>query len=155
MTKDVNFMNEKERQSLIEYLFTEKCSCVIRKGNETRAFYERGVKDLYRLLKEDPEFLRGAFIADKVVGKAAAALMILGGVKEVFANVVSLPASELFGHAHIRAEYMQVVPHIINRTQTDWCPLEKRCADTVTPEACLPVIENFMMTLSEQTLSKN
>lgn len=148
-------MNEKEQQSLMEYLFAMKCSCVIRNGKEIRAFYERGVKDLYRLLREDPEFLRGAFIADKVVGKAAAALMILGGVKQVFADVISLPACELFRRAHIRAEYTQVVPYIINRTQTDWCPLEKRCADPVTPEACLPVIEDFMMTLSEQTLSKN
>ncbi len=142
-------MTAKERKNLIDYLFGEKCSCVIRNGNEIRVYHERGVKDLYRLLKEEPEFLDGAFVADKIVGKAAAALMILGGVKEVFADVISQPAYKLFGRARVHAEYTLMVPHIINRSQTDWCPLEKRCADTVSAEECLPVIENFITEKSQ------
>lgn len=140
-------MNEKEGRDLMEHLSAGKYSCVIRNGNEIRAFYERGVKDLYRLLKEEPGFLHGAVIADKVVGKAAAALMILGGVKKVYTDIVSQPACQLFDRAHLCMEYKQTVPYIINRTQTDLCPLEKRCADAVTPEECLPVIEAFMVTL--------
>ena len=142
-------MSRAERQEMIDYLFAEKCSCVIRNGKEIRVFRERGVKDLYRLLKEEPEFLDGAFVADKVVGKAAAALMILGGVKEVFADVISQPAYKLFVRARVHAEYTLMVPHIINRTQTDWCPLEKRCDDTVSAEECLPVIENFITEMSQ------
>lgn len=92
-------MMKQVRDYLIERLNAENCSCVIRSGNETRVFHERGVKDLYRLLKEEPEFLSGAFVADKVVGKAAAALMILGGVKEIFANIISQPACELLEKA--------------------------------------------------------
>lgn len=56
-----------------------------------RIFRERGVADLFRLLHEEPQLLRGAFIADKVVGKGAAALMVLGGVEGLFADVVSRP----------------------------------------------------------------
>lgn len=137
-------MSRAERQEMIDYLHTEKCSCVIRNGKEIRVFRERGVKDLYRLLKEEPEFLRGAFIADKVVGKAAAALMILGGVSEVFTDVVSQPAYKLFVRARVHAEYTRMVPHIVNRTQTDWCPLERRCAIAITAEDCLPEIEAFI-----------
>ena len=58
-----------------------------------RIFRERGVADLFRLLHEEPQLLRGAFIADKVVGKGAAALMVLGGVEGFFAGVVSRPLS--------------------------------------------------------------
>ena len=82
-------MVETDRKVLIERLDAEQCSCVIYNGGETRLFWERGVQDLYRLLKTEPDFLRGAFIADKVIGKAAAALMALGGVDEVFARVIS------------------------------------------------------------------
>ena len=138
-------MTGQERQNMIDYLFAEKCSCVIRNGNEIRVFREQGVKDLYRLLKEEPEFLNGAFVADKVVGKAAAALMILGGVKEVFADVISQPAYKLFVRARVHAEYTRMVPHIINRTQTDWCPLERDCANAVSAEECLPIIEDFIL----------
>lgn len=71
-------MVETDRKALIERLDAEQCSCVIYNGGETRLFWERGVQDLYRLLKTEPDFLQGAFIADKVIGKAAAALMALG-----------------------------------------------------------------------------
>lgn len=142
-------MTDEERQNMIDCLFAEECSCVIRNGKKIRVFRERGVKDLYRLLNEEPEFLNGAFVADKVVGKAAAALMILGGVSEVFADVVSQPAYKLFSRARVHAEYTLMVPHIVNRTQTDWCPLEKRCAGAVSAEECLPVIESFMTEMSK------
>ena len=103
-------MVETDRKVLIERLDAEQCSCVIYNGGETRLFWKRGVQDLYRLLKTEPDFLRGAFIADKVIGKAAAALMALGGVDEVFARVISSPArnrlvsvgDSLFPDAHGR-----------------------------------------------------
>lgn len=103
MLEEVNYMMPEERQNLIDYLFTEKCSCIIRNRNEIRVFHERSVKDLYRLLKEESEFLDGAFVADKVVGKAAAALMILGGVKEVLQmSSVSQPTNFLVVQGCVR-----------------------------------------------------
>ena len=67
----------KDRQA-IDLLFAERCSCVVRNGDTIRIFRERGVRDLWRLLHEEPELLDGAFVADKVVGKGAAALMAAG-----------------------------------------------------------------------------
>ena len=83
-----------------------------------RIFRERGVAALFRLLREEPQLLRGAFIADKVVGKGAAALMVLGGVEGLFADVVSRPALEL-------------------RAGTGTCPVEQLCAGRRRPpSAC-------------------
>ena len=79
------------------------------------------------LLREDSDFLKGASVADKVVGKAAAALMILGEVGELHADVVSRPALDLFADSGVRVSYGTAVPHIINRTKTGWCPLETCC----------------------------
>lgn len=90
-----------------------------------RIFRERGVADLFRLLREEPQLLRGAFIADKVVGKGAAALMVLGGVEGLFADVVSRPALELLAGAGIAVEYTVVVPNIVNRAGTGTCPVEQ------------------------------
>ncbi len=143
----LTMMTNQEEQKLIDRLFAEKCSCIIRKGDEIRAFRERGVADLYRILKEEPEFLNGSFVADKVVGKAAAALMILGGVKKAFAGVISQPAHALFAENRQEVDFTTEVPLIINRTQTDWCPLEKRCMNAANAEECLPIIENFMAEL--------
>ena len=90
----------KDRQA-IDLLFAERCSCVVRNGDTIRIFRERGVRDLWRLLHEEPELLDGAFVADKVVGKGAAALMAAGRVRELFADVVSHAALELLNGAGI------------------------------------------------------
>lgn len=62
-------------EHLIKQLREGGYSCVIRQGGVIRTFTERGVNDLYRLLTEEPKFLRNAEVADKVIGKAAAAIM--------------------------------------------------------------------------------
>ncbi len=133
-----------DRQSAIDRLHAEGCSCVVLNGREMHIFRERGVKDLFRLLHEDPALLDGAFVADKVVGKGAAALMILGGVDSVFADTMSTPAAGLFRAAGITAECTTEVPHIINRTGTGICPVEKLCATCTTAEECLPLIAGFI-----------
>ena len=111
-----------------------------------RIFRERGVADLFRLQHEEPQLLRGAFIADKVVGKGAAALMVLGGVEGLFADVVSRPALELLAGAGIAVEYTVVVPNIVNRAG----PVEQLCAGAASAAECLPLIEGFMQKMKER-----
>ena len=82
-------------EQLIEQLHEGGYSCVIRQGNTTRTFTQRGVNDLYMLVNEAPGFLHGAVMADKVVGKGAAALMAIGGIKELYADVISESAYEM------------------------------------------------------------
>lgn len=139
------FSNDVQRRELVDRLHAEGCSCVIGNGTQVRTFHERGVKDLYRLLTEEPELLEGAFVADKVVGKGAAALMILGGVREVYADVASTSALVLFASRGVRVECMLEVPHIINRAGTGRCPVETLCSDCRTPEECLEPIRNFIL----------
>ena len=56
-------------EELINLLHTGGYSCVIANEGKIRTFTQRGVADLYDLLTREPEFLKGALIADKVVGK--------------------------------------------------------------------------------------
>ena len=135
------------KQKVIEILFTEQCSCVIASGDVLKIFHERGVKDLYGLLKADPSLLDGAFVADKVVGKAAASLMIAGGVAAVYAATVSTPALSLLRCYGVDVTFGSEVPHIINRAGTDWCPLERLCFQAETVEECLVRIDDFMSTM--------
>ena len=137
-----------EREELITQLHTLQCSCIIHNNGTTHAFHERGVKDLYRLLMQGPEILSGASIADKVVGKGAAALMIAGGVAWIYADVISEAAMELFKHSRVEVQYAEIVPNIINRTRTDICPVEKLCRDCKTADECLPLIDKFIKKMS-------
>lgn len=72
--------------TLVDILHEEGCSCVISAGGQITICRERGIKDLFRILNATPGLLDGAYIADKVIGKGAAALMVLGKVKEVYAD---------------------------------------------------------------------
>ena len=98
----------------------------------------------YDLLNQHPVFLHGAQVADKVVGKAAAALMVLGGVREVYTDIISEPALAVLHKANIRVECVQIVSRIWNRNRTGWCPLETLCYELESPEAMYPVIQNFV-----------
>ena len=115
MKRNTTFLTDDQRLQLIDLLHVEACSCVIRNGDVTRIFRERGVKDLYRLLEEEPELLDGAFVADKVMGNGAAALMILGGVGELHADVISRPARLLLAASPVHVSYTLEVPYIVNR----------------------------------------
>ena len=144
MKLNTTFLTDDQRLQLIDLLHVEACSCVIRNGDVTRIFRERGVKDLYRLLEEEPELLDGAFVADKVVGKGAAALMILGGVGELHADVISRPARLLLAASPVHVSYTLEVPYIVNRTRTGQCPVETLCRDCATAAEALPLIRNFI-----------
>ena len=130
--------------SLIPLLHTGNFSCVIRKGAEVRTFTQRGVADLYELLTTDADFLKGSYIADKVIGKGAAALMIKGGVRQVYTDVISRPALELF-HTHgIEAQYATLTDTIINRAGTGICPVEERCLPLDNLDDMVEAIGDFV-----------
>lgn len=134
-------------EQAIRLLHAEQASCVLIKNGEVRIFTQRGVADLYALYLADRAFMQDAVVADKVVGKAAAALMILGGIRQVYADVVSAGAMLLFRNAGIEVRCAEEVPYIINRARTGWCPMETRCRDLQTAEECLPQIEDFISRL--------
>lgn len=138
---------------LIETLRKGNYSCVIKNGSEVRTFTRRGVADLYSLLKEDAAFLKGAALADKVIGKAAAALAILGGVKELYAEVISLSALILLREVGVEADFQTVVPYIRNRDGNDWCPLEAACYKEKNAKDILPKIERFLAEISARRIA--
>ena len=78
-------------EELIRLLNEGGYSCVVRHGEETRTFSRRGVADLYDLYRTDRDFLKGAWLADKVIGKGAAALMVLGALAALTVGVVLKP----------------------------------------------------------------
>ena len=130
-------------KDLIKLLHEGGHSLVVGNG-EVRTFEGRGVSDLLRLLEREPETLHRALVADKVVGKGAAALMVLGGVKEVYADVISQPALCLLEDEGVAVSFGQVVDNIRNRTRTGLCPVEARCLPCATPEECLVQIRSFI-----------
>ena len=101
-----------EMTKLIELLHAGNYSCVVENRYGLHTFGRRGVADLYEVYREHAEWLDHASLADKVIGKGAAALMVLGGVERVYADVISTPALTLLQEAKIAVTFGQEVPRI-------------------------------------------
>lgn len=69
--------------------------------------------------------------------------MTVGGVKEVYARVMSEPALALLQAHGINADYGQLVHHIINRAGDGWCPMEQLSRDIDDPKEIIPKIQEF------------
>lgn len=113
-------------------------------NNGLHTFNGRGISDLYRIYKFEKELLHGAIVADKIIGKGAAALMALGDISEVITDVISFSALSLLEVCGISVSFQKAVPNIINRKGERICPVEQLCAECQTPKGCLPFIERFM-----------
>lgn len=131
-------------EEIAKMLLEGNHSLVVANSGGITAFDGRGVSDLYRLLHDEPKMLRGASVADKVVGKAAASLMVMASVSSVYAYVLSQSALDLLQKSGIMVEYHDIVPFIINRAGTGMCPLEDRCQRCATPEESLEQIWLFI-----------
>jgi pseudouridylate synthase I len=113
--------------------------------NQTlRSFDKKGVADLFQLFVDDPLFLKNAYVADKVVGKGAAALMALGGVARLHAEIISQPALNLLLTTNCKVSFDQLVPQIRNRDNTDFCPVEKLCLEETDLQVMMKKISAFL-----------
>lgn len=115
---------------------------------EIRTYRRRGVADLIDLLDSDPIFMKGAAVADKVVGRAAASLMMRGGVARLYARIISRPALEMLGQGNIEVSYGEICDYVVNRRGDGMCPLEKLCGVLPTPEECETEIRKFLKNAS-------
>lgn len=132
-------------KELINVLVDEGCCGVVRSvQGELRTFSRRGVADLFSLVADEPDFLRGASVADRVIGRGAALLLVKGGAREVYAQVISSGALEVLRSVGIETSFGKEVPNIINRTGTDICPVEKLTASTSSPDEAYERIKQFL-----------
>lgn len=136
----------------MEILDKQNVSCVIRNHGAIRTFTGRGVSDLFHLYSDDPSFLDGAEIADKVVGKGAAAIMVLGKAATLHTHLISDPALEMLTKSGVAVSYDEKVPHILNRSKQDWCPVEKRLRNLSDAQACWPEIVAFVQEIEKSCL---
>ena len=125
--------------------FDDTCRGIVRSvSGEIRRFERRGVADLFSLVTDEPDFLRGAYVADKVIGRGAALLLVKGGVRQVYARVISSGALGVLRRAGIEVSFGGEVANIINRAGTDICPVEKLTAGMESPDEAYLMIKEFL-----------
>ena len=123
-------------------------TCVVCRDDSVYTATQRGVAPLLNWLEGGID-LSDYSAADRVVGRGAAFLYCLLGVKEVYARVMSHPAAEVLQAHNIEVSADTLVPGIINRTGTGPCPFEAAVMDIQDPEEALAAIRSKRRQMQE------
>ena len=101
----------------IQQLFASQQATIALKkdGKLIVSQFGRGIGPALSLYDEQPELLRGADVFDTIVGKAAASIFILAGVRSVYGQTMSQSAVQLLTRHGVACSYETVPPQIINR----------------------------------------
>ena len=102
----------------------------------------RGVLPLLKLL--DDGHLRHALVVDKVIGRAAAAVCLVGRARRVHGLLMSEEAKSLLAAHNVPATADRLVPKILNRDQSASCPLEARVAQEADPQKMVAALRAFL-----------
>ncbi len=92
-----------------------------------------GLQPLMDHLTEDPSSLHGALVFDKIVGTAAALLLVFGQVSELWTPVASVSALSVLVHHRVHFRVEELIPYVPNVAGTGPCPFEVMAAQK-TPE---------------------
>ena len=113
------------------------CRVIVRGSAIVSVERGRGIGPLMRLLDAQPQMLADATVVDSVVGRAAAAVAVKGGVAKVLARTASEGARYILAAGNVPLEAKVVVPHIMNRDLTGVCPIEAATCGFGSPDAII------------------
>lgn len=119
----------------------EELTCIITDGSAVYKSVMRGIRPLLTLQQSGND-VRSFVAADRVVGKAAAFIYLLLGVRALYAGVISAPSVALLERHGIAVFYGTRVDAIKNRSGNGFCPMEQAVKDIDDPHAALAAVKN-------------
>ncbi|MEF9941186.1 MAG: DUF1893 domain-containing protein [Lachnospiraceae bacterium] len=137
------------RKAMSEFA-TNEYSFVAIRGEQQYTATGVGVKPIMEQMRKNRKIFQGYAVADKIIGKAAALLLVLSGVKFVYGEVMSQAAKTVLCQNQVVYECGQTVDYIENRTHTGMCPLEISVQETENPEEAFNLIEETIEFLMKQ-----
>ena len=132
-------------------------TCVI--GNEENILFtskDKGVKPLLDFFQSD-EYKKhtNIYVADKIIGKGAAFLLIAMSVKGLYTPIISESAQDLLFKHHTDVISGEVVPYIKNRAGDGRCPIESSVVNEDNIEKALQKINQTLEKLRNNALNNN
>lgn len=113
-----------------ERLYETNASLVVFYANGiVKEYYQNRIKDIKEILQRDKLALKDAVIADKVIGKVAASILTVAGVKTIYADVISQYAIPVLKDNTVYYEYKNLTEYVQNNDKTGMCPMENKYKD--------------------------
>ena len=140
---------DKDFQKAKEEFNTGKYTVVICKDSDITKSDITGIRPLMKFI-DDKKDCKGYSAADKIVGRAAAFLYTLLGVKNVYGEVMSKGAIEILKNAGINYEYKTLTEFIENRKKTGICPMDEAVQNITNAQDACEAIRKKMKFLQSQ-----
>ncbi len=83
-----------------------------------------------------------SFIVDRIIGKAAAMILVLGRARACYGKIMSKAALAYLQENGIEANYGTLVDQINNRAGDGICPMEQTVHDIEAPAQALEALKN-------------
>lgn len=115
---------------IVDKLYEDNASLVVQYADgKCEEYFNQRIIDIVNILKENKDALRGAEVADKVIGKVAASIFVMAGVMTIYADTLSKIALPILEENGIEYSYNNLVEYIQNSDKTGMCPMENRFKD--------------------------
>lgn len=116
---------------------------LVREGQVVARGSAHGAVELLAAVDRLGPAARGASLADKVVGKAVALIVVQAGIAAVDTPLASQGAAQVLAAQGIALHTASVVPQILNRRGDAPCPLEQLTQPFEAPEPALAKLREF------------
>ncbi|MCH5180778.1 MAG: DUF1893 domain-containing protein [Erysipelotrichales bacterium] len=138
----------KDLEKSIQLMKEKNATLTLVLDNQEEVLFERGVKPLMMLLSRNIDYSKYS-ASDRVIGKAAALLYINLGIKNIYCELISEKALQVFKNHNINITYDKVVPLILNRDKTGYCPMESLVLTIDDPIEAYEAIKNKIKEMSK------
>ena len=124
---------------------------IVRDGRIIYASRSHGIGGILQAIEELDNRIKGASVADRVIGKAAALLLAYSKVKDAYALVISRSGLETLRSHGIQVDYESLVPKILDRSGRGICPFEKLTLEIDSPRLGFEVLRRRWRSLIEES----
>lgn len=128
-----------------------KADCIVIQNGKVAALAKgRGLSPLLNLYLDNPGIFKGSVVVDKVIGRAAAFVIISGGAVQAHGELISEDAIALLKKHDISVSGSKIVPRILNRKMDGICPLEQSVLGITEPAQALTAMQKRIAELSRK-----
>jgi len=108
----------------------------------------KGIRPHLEAIEKLGERLHGTIMIDKIVGRAAALLILYSKALEAHTVILSGPGKEVLDEHNFNYNYVELVPHIKQKDGRIFCPFERMVQGISNPEEAYEAIVRKMASLS-------
>ncbi len=117
---------------------------LVKDGVLLRTGAREGIGELLQAVEALGDGVRGASLADKIVGKAVAMVARAAGLRAVYATLASQAALDALAPDEIPLTYERLVPLILNKRNDGPCPMERLTLPLTDPLQAVDALREFV-----------